>query len=351
VLYNLDEQIPNKSPLELVALQETARVAMHINSALRALGYSTVPVAVRSSLSELKKALAPFSPKTAFVFNNCDGFNGSNKAAAKVIRLVETLGFRHTGSITDVVKICIDKSRMKQKLATASLPTPRYQVFTAPRGSYRYRFPAIVKPLTDDGSVGIDLHSVVQDHTELMERVKYIVEHHQQAALVEEFVPGRELTVSVWGNQSLQALPISEQDYSLIRNPLHHILTYESKWNPDSFHYQNIPTHCPAPLTPDEARRVANVALHTFRVIGLRDFARIDIRYHNGIPYVIDINEVPDLGPGSGFSVAATAAGFSYAEMIAHLLEIALEREGWKCPQPVLKSLSPHLQMVSVSSD
>jgi D-alanine-D-alanine ligase len=149
----------------------------------------------------------------------------------------------------------------------------------------------------------------------------------------------------------LQALPISEQDYSRIRNPLHHILTYASKWDPGSFHYQNIPTHCPARLAPAEAKHVANVALRAFKAVGLRDFGRVDLRYHNGIPYVIDINEVPDLGPGSGFAVAATAAGFSYAEMIAHLLETALEREGWKCPQPILKSLSPRLQMASVSSD
>jgi D-alanine-D-alanine ligase len=351
VLYNVEEQALNQSPLELVALQDTARVAMHINGALKALGYFTFPVAVRSSLSELRKTLSPFSIKTAFVFNNCDSFNGNNMAATKVIRLVESLGFRHTGSLADVIKACIDKSRMKQKLASARIPTPRYQVFTQPHGFYRYRFPAIIKPLTDDGSIGIDLHSVVQDHAELMERVKHIIEHYHQAALVEEFVSGRELTVSVWGNQSLQALPISEQDYSRIRNPLHHILTYESKWNPDSYHYQNIATHCPALLAPEEARRVADTALRAFRVLGLRDFGRIDIRYHNGTPYVIDINEVPDLGPGSGFSVAATAAGFSYAEMIAHLLELALEREGWKCPLPILKSLSPHLQMASVSSD
>jgi D-alanine-D-alanine ligase len=351
VLYNVEEQLPNKDPLELVALQETARVAMHINNALKTLGYFTIPIAVHSSLSELRKTLAPFSPKTAFVFNNCDSFNGNNMAATKVVRLIETLGFRHTGSTAGVIKTCIDKSRMKQKLAVAHLPTPRYQVFTRPEGLYHGGFPAIVKPLTDDGSIGIDLHSVVQNHAELMERIKHVIEHYQQAALVEEFVPGRELTVSVWGNRNLQALPISEQDYSLIRNPLHHILTYASKWDPESFHYKNIPTHCPARLAPDETKRVVNTALRAYRAMSLRDFGRIDIRYHDGVPYVIDINEVPDLGPGSGFSVAATAAGFSYAEMIAHLLELALEREDWKCPQPILKSLSPRLQTASMSSD
>jgi len=351
VLYNVEEQVLNKNPLELVAIQDTARVAMHINTALKTLGYFTIPIAVRSSLSELRKTLAPFSPKTAFVFNNCDSFDGNNMAATKVIRLIETLGFRHTGSTADVIKACIDKSRMKQKLAAVGLPTPRYQVFTRAEGLYHFSFPAIVKPLTDDGSIGIDLHSVVQNQTELMKRIKFVIEHYRQAALVEEFVSGRELTVSVWGNQNLKALPVSEQDYSRIRNPLHHILTYASKWDPASYHYNNIVTYCPAGLAPAEAKHVVGIALRAFRTMGLRDFGRIDIRYHDGIPYVIDINEVPDLGPGSGFNVAATAAGLSYAEMIAHLLELALEREGWKCPLPILKSLSPRRQTASVSSD
>jgi D-alanine-D-alanine ligase len=351
VLYNVEEQVLNKNPLELVALQDTARVAMHIISALKTLGYFTIPIAVRNSLSELRKTLAPFSPKTAFVFNNCDGFNGQNKDAAKVIRVVESLGFKHTGSLADAVKICIDKSRMKQKLAAAHLPSPRYQVFTRAQGVYNFSFPAIVKPLTDDASIGIDLHSVVQNYDDLMRRIKYVIEYHHQPALVEEYILGRELTVSLWGNRNVQALPISEQDYALIQNPLHRILTYESKWDPTSFHYQNIPTYCPAPLAPDEAKRVISTAICAYQAIGLRDYARIDMRYREGVPYVIDINEVPDLGPGSGFSVSATAAGYTYIEMIAHLLEVALEREGWKCPQPILKSLPPRLQTASMSSD
>jgi D-alanine-D-alanine ligase len=132
---------------------------------------------------------------------------------------------------------------------------------------------------------------------------------------------------------------------------LHHILTYASKWDPGSFHYKNIPTHCPARLAPSEAKHVVTTALRAYRTLGLRDYGRIDMRYDHGVPYVIDINEVPDLGPGSGFSVAATAAGLSYTEMIAHLLELALEREGWKCPKPILKSIFPRRQTARISSD
>lgn len=351
VLYNVEEQAVHKVPAALIALQDTARVAMHLNEALTACGYRTVLVPVHDSLNELRKALRPFSPETAFIFNNCDGFDGVNMAATKVMRLVETLGFKHTGSSANVSTACIDKSRTKHWLEAARIPTPRYQVFNKPEGVYRFDFPAIVKPLTDDASLGIDLQSVVRTHAELIKRITYVFEHYHQAALVEEFIPGRELAVSMWGNKTVQALPISEQDYSLIENPLQHLLTYESKWLPDSFYYRNILTCCPAKLDPEEEKLVADTALRAYRAIGMRDFGRADIRFHNGIPYVIDINEVPDFSPGAGFSNSATAAGYSYTEMVGRLLELALEREGWQCQKQTLKSLSPHLRTASASSD
>ena len=82
----------------------------------------------------------------------------------------------------------------------------------------------------------------------------------------------------------------------------------------------DILTSCPAKLEPAEEKLVADTALRAYRAIGMRDFGRVDIRYHNGIPYVIDINEVPDFSPGAGFSNSATAAGYSYTEMVGRLL-------------------------------
>lgn len=351
VLYNVEEKAVRTDASDLIALQDTARVAMHLTEALTSCGYRTLPIAVHDSLSELRKALRPFSPETAFIFNNCDGFKGENVAATKVVRLVEALGFKHTGSTANVGMACIDKARTKQRLVSAHIPTPRYQVFTKAEGSYRYSFPAIVKPLTDDASLGIHLQSVVRTHAELIKRVLFVIEQYHQAALVEEFIPGRELAVSMWGNDNVQALPITEQDYSLIENPLHHILTYESKWIQDSYYYLNIPARCPANLEPAEAKLVVDTALQAYRAIGMRDFGRADIRYHDGVPYVIDINEVPDLSPNAGFFNSASKAGYSYSDMVRQLLELALEREGWQCRKRTLKSLSPRLQTASASLD
>ncbi len=350
-LYNVETCTSSDEAKVLIALQETAQVAMRLIKALRSRGYAVLPIAVRDSLEELRNMLRPFSPQTAFVFNYCDGFAGNNMAATKIARLLDHLGYKHTGSTAETIALCIDKSRAKRRLMTHGIPTPRYQIFTQAAGFYRYRFPAIVKPVADDASIGIDAESVVTTHEDLLRRVEYILRCHRQAALVEEYIPGREFSVAVWGNDTVCALPITEINYSAALDPLRRILTYDSKWDPASSDYQHTPTRCPARLTPEERKRISETAIQTYRAVGLRDYGRVDIRYHNGIPYVIDINEIPDLSPDAGFPNAARVAGYSYTDMVEQILKLALQREGWQWQPKTSKSLSPQPQMATASSD
>ncbi len=349
-LYNVEHDAPYGNSLDLIALQDTACAAAQLIEALRSREYRILPIEVHDSLDDLRDALRPFSPENDFIFNYCDGFRGNNMAATKVVRLMEVLGFKHTGSTANVITACIDKSRTKQRLVAKGIPTPQYQVYKKPSGDYQYRFPAIVKPMTDDGSIGITLDSVVRNNKELFRQVAYVIETYKQTALVEEFITGRELSVSMWGNNPVEALPIAEQDYSCIDNPLGQLLTYEAKWVTTSYYYQNIPNICPANLTSIEEQSVRDVATRAFRAIGLRDFGRVDIRFENGIPYVIDINEIPDLAPEAGFNRSAAVAGYAYNEMAEQILELALRRERRPCLHPTSKSLSPRLQMANASS-
>ena len=337
-LYNVETQVSQGEAADLIAIQETANTAALLIGLLRARGHQVLPNPVFDSLKDLRKKLEQFSPETVFVFNYCDTFAGNNLAAAKIARLLDRRGFKHTGSTADVITTCIKKGDTKRKLISNGVATPRYQVFTRPTGSFRYSFPAIVKPIADDGSVGITKDSVVKTQAEMLHRVAYLLDRYRQSALVEEYIQGRELAVSIWGNgENVKTLPITEQDYSLIPDPLARILTYEAKWDPASFEFHNIPSHCPANLTAGEASLVAGMALKAYQTIGLRDFGRVDIRYRDGIPYVIDINEIPDLGPEDGFSNATRTAGYSHEETVNQILSFAMQREGLQCHQPLLK--------------
>jgi D-alanine-D-alanine ligase len=349
MLHNVEQDVSCGDPKDLIALQDTANVAMHLKDALDSCGYHTIPIVVKNSLDELKESLRPFSPRTAFVFNFCDSFGGNNLDATRVIHMIEKLGFRHTGSSARTNALCIDKSLTKSRLMAAGIPTPAYQIFTKPGCFYLHQFPAMVKPAWDDASIGIDLKSVVTNQNELRSRVDYILETYRQPALVEEFIPGRELSVSMWGNKRVKVLPITEMDYSSISNPLEHILSYDSKWVPESYYYQNIYSRCPAILSGQDKWRVMDVAIKAYQSIGLRDFGRVDIRYHNQIPYIIDINEIPDLAPGSGFPNAAREAGYTYPQMVERLLKLAMEREKWQYPQLTLNT-SPRQRQTAMPS-
>ncbi len=329
ILYNREKQVTRGDPQDLLAIQCTITAAQNLYKALTSLGYQVVKIPVRGSLEEIESKLVSYSPKETFVFNNCDGFNGNNLGAVQVIRLIERMGFRHTGASADSIELCINKPSCKEKLQRCGIPTPAYQVFERAEGDFRLEFPVIVKPSVEDASMGIDLCSVVGNREDLLTRVAYIIEEYQQPAMVEQFIGGRELAVAMLGNEVVEILPIAEDDFSAISNPLEHLLTYESKWKPESSYFQNIPARVPADLTSKEEQVVRKVAEDSFRAVGLRDLGRVDMRFDNGIPYVIDINELPDLSPDAGFWNSARVTGLTYPQMVERVLIHALKREGW----------------------
>lgn len=329
LIYNDDSQVTNVTPQDLLAVQSTVSTTHHLYQALVGLGYSTFEIAVRDSLEALTQTLLTYSPKNTLIFNNCDGFDGNNQAAAQIIRTVEGLGFMHTGASVDAAELCINKPRAKERLLAHNIPTPCCQVFEHPGEEFQLEFPVIVKPAVEDGSMGITLDSVVSTRRQLKRQVRSILDTYNEPALVEQFIHGRELAVAMLGNERVEVLPIAEDDYSLIENPLRRLLTYESKWDTESQYYNMIPSRIPADLTPADEKIISAAAVDSFHAIGLRDFGRVDIRFDNGIPYVIDINELPDLAPDAGFWKSAQVTGMTYPEMIDKIVKQALHREGW----------------------
>jgi len=330
IVYNLETNIKKRNLPDLISLQATQETAFCFYQALLALGYSTELLSVDGTLDQLKKRLSELNPKKTFIFNLCDGYKEEKSAQACITQLIDSFSFLHSGSSAETIAICTDKSIAKQRLIDFGLPTPDFQVFDHPGGEVVINFPVIVKPLYEDGSVGIFLESVSSNNEEVQKNVKYIIDFLDQPALVEEFIPGREVSVSLWGNEDVQLLPIIEHDYSLIENALEHILTYETKWIPDYYYDQNIVMHCPAELQKKMNMILNELAKSAFHAVGLRDFGRIDFRMNGKIPYILDINEIPDMHPEAGFALSANAAGFNYESMIERILEISLLRQSRK---------------------
>lgn len=331
IVYNSESKVIRGISQDLLALQSTTDTANILFETLNNLGYQTEKIRINGSLNALRKGLEKLSPQQTLVFNLCDGFRGELTAQATITRMITALSFPQTGSTEEVILNCTNKAKAKEILLEAGLKTPDYQVFEKPEGPINLQLPVIVKPLFEDGSIGINSNSVSNSTDDIYRQIDYVIHNYEQPALVEEFIPGREISVSLWGNEQINVLPMVEHDFSRVENPLAHVLTYETKWIPDYYFGQNIIWRCPAQISNSEKNLIASAAKSAFQVFGLRDFARIDFRFYDGIPFIIDINEIPDLHPEAGFAQSALAAGYSFEGMVQNIVDLALKRECVLC--------------------
>ena len=247
-----------------------------------------------------------------------------------IAALLELLDIPFTGSSALVLGVSQDKGMTKSILSHHGIPTPAYRV-AAPGVDVPsvsgLRFPVIVKPLQEDASLGIGNDALVQDPVSLLQQVRKIHRLHRQAALIEEYIDGRELNVSILGNEELQALPISEIDFSTMPPGIPKICGYEAKWVENSQEFTHTVPICPAPLLAEVEERVKTACLHAYRVTGCRDYARVDIRLSpDGTAYLLEINANPDISPDAGMTRSAKAAGLPYPQFIGRIVDLAWAR-------------------------
>jgi D-alanine-D-alanine ligase len=263
------------------------------------------------------------------VFNLCEEFRGHSRLEMNIAALLEMIQVPFTGSSSLVLGLSQDKGKTKSLLADQGIPTPPYTVYEpgSRRFSHSLRYPLIAKPAYEDGSLGIDNDAFVADEKVLRRKVRSIHRSYGQPALVEEFIPGRELNVSVIGNEKPEILPISEIDFSSMPAGMPKICSYAAKWVEGSREFAHTQPLCPADLKKDIRERVKAVALQSYRILECRDYARVDIRLSpRGVPYVLEVNANPDISPDSGMVRSAKTAGFSYESFISRITEFALAR-------------------------
>ena len=185
----------------------------------------------------------------------------------------------------------------------------------------------IVKPASEDGSVGIDAGAVVQTLRELMERVALLQERFDCPALIEEYIEGREIYVGVLGNDKPNALPIVELDLSKLPEGMPHIAGKEVKWEKGTEAYDLTKSAAAQGLDDPTVKRLQDTAVQVYGALKLRDYGRVDMRLTNdGRIYVIEANPNPWLAPEAELAMAAALAGRSYVELIGQIVELALAR-------------------------
>lgn len=295
-----------------------------LGGALRSLGHPVELVAVEDG--RLAGRLASYEPREHIVFNWCEELPGIPHSEPEVAAILERLGFIFTGSSSRVLTFSQDKPGVKRVLDAAHISTPPWAVFRKPSARSWTIFPAIVKAAHEHCSIGISADSVVASRSELEARIAYILQEHKQPALVEEFIDGREFHVAAWGNGTVTVLPAAEMDYVGLTDIRDRLFTYDAKYLPGSRLYETIELRVPAELDPLARSQLERIVHSTYRATACRDYGRIDLRYRDGVFYVIDVNPNPDINPKTSMSYAALEAGYSYGEMGGRIVNLAAAR-------------------------
>ena len=307
--------------------ESNAGLKDEIDAVCKALDSLKVKYSVKSikTIEQLPKILA--ENKQKIVFNLVEELPADIKHACLVPAICRSFGRNFTGSDTPALLLAQNKWQAKAILKAAGIPTPGGAVIeVGQKISVKNLLPGkyIVKPAFCDASEGITADSIVQlGSKKMFAAIEKIHRQLHQPAIVEQFIPGRELNVSVLQcGKKKNALPIAEIDFSAFKKDMPKIVDYAAKWDVDSFEYNNTPRILPANLPQKTAELAHRYAIGAFSALGCKDYVRVDFRLdEEDKPFVIEANPNPDITPNEGFAAALTAGGISYKNFVETLLK------------------------------
>jgi D-alanine-D-alanine ligase len=297
-----------------------------IFEALRKLGYEPTYQVVDGRPQSL---IALARCDADLFFNLVESYAGDDTMDMNMAAYLDLLAVPYTGAGPHGLYLAQDKALAKKIFAFHGIRTPYFA--TSYRGkldhSHDISFPLIVKPTSEDGSIGIDASSVVTSVKELMEKIHDVHEEFDAPALIEEYIEGREIYAAVIGNENPQALPLVELDLSRLPEGTPRIAGKEVKWEKETEAYKVTKSAPVEGLDEETTQRLSETAVAAYQALKLRDYGRIDMRLSaKGDVYVIEANPNPWLSSGAEFAMAARKAGRSYSQLIAEILDLAKAR-------------------------
>jgi len=327
IIYDGTNQLCFRNRHDLIAVQSVIKSVIAVQAALTKNHYRTSVIGIKTDLYDFIQTIKRLNPKC--IFNLCESIFGRSIWESNIPVLLDFMGIPYTGSDGNTLTIALNKAKSKEFLRSHGLPVPNYAIFhdEAVVLPPNLGFPLIIKPLQEDGSMGITTNSVVKNFTQFKKQISRLLSQGFQPLIAEEYIDGRELNLGILGNENYQLLPISEIDFSTLPPKHPRILTYNSKWKTNSPEYRNTRPIIPAKLGGEIQKKVEAVAMKAYTLLHCRDYARIDLRLsRDNIPYIIEVNPNPDISPDAGMVRAAMKAGLGYEDLIMLIVENAISR-------------------------
>jgi len=324
VLHNLDFEGASPADVGVVARAEIAGVARAVSDALVERNAAVHLRAVRS-VGEVVSAVRQFAADV--VFNLCESLSGNARYESSVAAVLERLQVPFTGSRAQCLRLCLNKQACGEVLRRAGVPVPEaVLVDEQPRElELELGWPLILKPNAEDGSTGIWSGSVVDSPAGFADALARLRAAGLAPVIAQRYIEGREINVALLGEQPRRLLPINEIDFAELPAELPRIVSYECKWIDGSSEWRGTRV-VPAELDPSTARAVARLARAAADAVGMGSYGRVDFRIDaQGRPWVVDVNPNCALAPDAGFASSARRASLNYADLIAAIVEAAID--------------------------
>ena len=326
VLFDLARRAsPEESFSEQSLKEEDKPTEADVLGCLARLGHEVETLSVFDNVTGIVEKLKTYAPD--IVFNLSESFYHDRSHEPNIPALLELMKVRYTGSGPDALLLCKDKALAKKVLAYHRVRLPHFVVSHRSRplrNLRRFVYPAFVKPVAEESSDGISKASFVRGEGEALERARFIHQKFNCDALIEEYIEGRELYLSVLGNHRLTVFPPREIFFEQVPDDVPKFATFHAKWNDAYRKKWGITNGAAKPLPGGVQENLAKLAKKVYRLLKIRGFGRIDVRITEaGEVFVIEANPNPSLAQEDDFAQAAAEAGMGYDVLIAEILNTA----------------------------
>jgi D-alanine-D-alanine ligase len=306
--------------------QEQKPTEADVMESLLRLGHTVETLAVYDNVTHIVEKLNTCAPDV--VFNLSESFHHDRAHEPNIPALLELMKVRYTGSGPAALLLCKDKALAKKVLAYHHVAVPGFVVshcLSPLRRLKGFTFPAFVKPRYEESSDGISKASFARDEGEALERAQFIHQKFNCDVLIEEYIEGRELYVSVLGNRRLTVFPPREIFFDNMPADVPKFATYHAKWN-DAYRKKWGITNGAARDLPSEVEScLRKLARNVYGWLKIRGCGRLDVRLSpKGELFVIEANPNPSLGQDEDFAQSASDAGVNYDALIKAILDLAV---------------------------
>lgn len=305
---------------------EDWKTEAHVIDALHRLGHEVRTLGIYDEAGLILDEIKSHPPDV--VFNLTEHFNNRSAYDRNVASLLEMLDVRYTGTGPTGLTLCKNKGMAKEILAYHHIRFPAFTIFppgAAIRRPKRLSFPLFIKPLQEEASYGISQDSFVENDQAFEERVHFIHERMNQEALVEEYIEGRELYVSILGNKPLQVFPLREVIFSEIPEGRPRFSTFKAKWDDAYRQKWGIQNIFAQPLPEGMTERIARICKKAYQVLRMRGYGRIDLRLTPpGEIVILEANPNPNLARDDEFAESGLKTGLTYERLIQRIVALAL---------------------------